>query len=166
MESGCWDGYFGYAWPMCARRSILHPLAPQPLAPKTKRKSPPYPFLLEALAGLEPEVKPMFSGFAIYHGDRLLMMLRESAKQVEDNGLWLVFSETADPDDAAHRREFPSLRRIALLGGVIRHWMLIPADGPNFETEALGACEWILRGDPRFGRVPESRKAKGRKAGS
>lgn len=137
---------------------------PEPLLPRAKRKSPPYPFLLEALASLEPEVKPMFSGYAVYHGDRLLLMLRESPKQPEDNGLWLVFAETADPADPAHRRDFPSLRRIALLGGAIAHWLLIPADSPTFETEALHACDLILRHDPRLGRIPESRKTKARKA--
>jgi len=129
---------------------------------KTKRKGPPYPFVLEALATLELEVKPMFSGFAVYHGDRLLMMLRESQKGPEDNGVWLVFSETSDPEDLRHWAEFPSLRKIALLGGAIGHWLLIPADSDGFESEAMHACELILRHDARLGRVPESRKAKGR----
>jgi hypothetical protein len=129
-----------------------------------RRKSPPYPFLLEALAPLDPEVKPMFSGFAVYHGNRLLCMLRESLKQPKDNGLWLVFSETANPADPAHRRDFPSLRKIALLGGAIAHWLLIPADSPAFETEALHACDLILRHDPRLGRIPESRKSESRKS--
>ena len=136
------------------------PRISRPPAPKPKRKSPPYPFLLEALASLEPEVKPMFSGFAVYHGNKLLLMLRESPRQPEDNGLWLVFSETANPSDPAHRRDFPSLRPIALLGGAIGHWLLIPADSPTFETESLHACDLILRHDPRLGRIPESRKPK------
>ena len=140
-----------------------HPHIPKPLAPKPKRKSPPYPFVLEALAPLEPEVKPMFSGFAVYIGDKIVLMLRDSLKQPRDNGLWLVFSETANPADPAHRRDFPSLRKIALLGDVIRHWLLIPSDSPTFETEALHACDLILRHDSRIGRIPESRKSKPRK---
>lgn len=142
-------------------------MAPRlPTAHKPRRKSPPYPFVLEALAPLEPEVKPMFSGYAVYVGDKIVLMLRDSPKGPKDNGLWLVLSETADPSDAAHRREFPSLRKIALLGDVIRHWLLIPADSPSFETEALHACELILKHDPRIGRIPESRKSKSRKAKS
>jgi hypothetical protein len=35
--------------------------------------------------------------------------------------------------------EFPSLRRIELLAGKIGHWRLIPADSPNFESEAQHA---------------------------
>src|SRR4051794_494575 len=90
----------------------------------TKRKSAPYPFIIEALAPLEPEVKPMFSGFAVYAGDKILVMLRDSPKHPEDNGLWLVFSETANLHDPTLVRDFPSLRLIDLLGGKIAHWKL------------------------------------------
>ncbi|WP_162601185.1 TfoX/Sxy family protein [Occallatibacter savannae] len=123
-----------------------------------KRKSPPYPFLIEALAPLDPEVRPMFSGFAIYADDKILAMLRDSPKHPEDNGVWLVFSETADPADPKTSRDFPSLRNINLLGGKITHWRLIPADSPAFESEALHACDLLLRRDARFGRIPKSRK--------
>lgn len=125
---------------------------------RTKRKSVPYPFIIEALASLEPEVKPMFSGFAVYSGDKILAMLRDSPKHPEDNGVWLVFSESANLDDPRLIREFPSLRLIELLGGKIAHWRLIPADSPTFESEALHACDLLLKHDARFGRVPESRK--------
>ena len=47
---------------------------------------------------------------------------------------------------------------IELLGGVIGHWLLIPSDGPDFEGEALHACELLLRRDPRLGRIPKSRR--------
>jgi hypothetical protein len=100
----------------------------------------------------------MFSGFAVYVGDKIVLMLRNSAKHPEDNGVWLVFSETANLADPGISRDFPSLRLIGLLGGKIAHWRLIPADSPTFESEALHACELLLKRDPRFGRVPQSRK--------
>jgi hypothetical protein len=125
---------------------------------KNKRKSAPYPFILEALAPLEPEVRPMFSGYAVYAGDRILAMLRDSAKHPKDNGVWLVFSEIANPDDPKTLREFPSLRLIDLLAGKIAHWRLIPADSSSFESEALHACDLLLERDARFGRVPQSRQ--------
>lgn len=127
---------------------------------KPKRKSAPYPFILEALTPLEPEVRPMFSGFAVYLGDKMVLMLRESPKQPEDNGVWLVFSEVAKLTDAGTRRDFPSLRTIELLGGKIDHWRLIPADSPTFESEALHACELLLKHDVRFGRIPQSRQTR------
>jgi hypothetical protein len=125
---------------------------------KHKRRSAPYPFIVEALAPLEPEVRPMFSGFAVYIGEKIMLMLRDSPKQPEDNGIWLVFSETANLADPGIRQDFPSLRLIKLLGGKIAHWRLIPADSATFESEALHACELLLKHDVRLGRIPQSRQ--------
>jgi hypothetical protein len=127
---------------------------------RPKRRSAPYPFLLEALAPLEPEVRPMFSGFAVYVGEKIVLMLRDSLKQPKDNGLWLVFSDTANLADPGIRQDFPSLRLIDLLGGKIGHWRLIPADSSTFESEALHACELLLKHDVRFGRIPQSRQTR------
>jgi hypothetical protein len=124
----------------------------------TPKQKPPFPFVLDALAPLHPEVRRMFSGFAVYIGDRIVCMLRDHAKSPRDNGVWLVLSERTDPADRTLRRDFPSLRRIELLGDEIHHWLLIPSDGPAFETEALHACDLVLRRDPRIGRVPQSRR--------
>lgn len=125
-----------------------------------KRKSAPYPFIVETLAPLEPEVRPMFSGFAVYVGEKIVFMLRDSPKQPEDNGVWLVFSETANLADPGIRRDFPSIRLIKLLSGKIGHWRLIPADSATFESEALHACELLLKHDVRFGRIPQSRQTR------
>lgn len=138
---------------MPARRGITGPAKP-------KRRSVPYPFIVEALAPLEPEVRPMFSGFAVYVGEKIVLMLRDSQKQPEDNGAWLVFSESADLADPRIRHDFPSLRLINLLGGKIAHWRLIPADSASFESEALHACELLLKHDVRFGRIPQSRQTR------
>lgn len=123
--------------------------------PKPK---PPYPFLLEALAPLHPEVRRMFSGFAVYIGDKIVCMLRDHLKSPQDNGVWLVLSENTAPGDRSLRRDFPSIRKIELLGGAIGHWLLIPSDGPDFESEAQRMCELLLRNDGRLGRIPKSRR--------
>ena len=138
---------------MPARRGI-------PLPAKPKRRSAPYPFIVEALAPLEPEVRPMFSDFAVYVREKIVLMLRDSPKHPEDNGVWLVFSETANPADPKIHKDFPSLRLIKLLGGKIAHWRLIPADSATFESEALHACELLLKHDVRFGRIPQSRQTR------
>jgi hypothetical protein len=62
--------------------------------------------------------------------------------------------------DPGIRQDFPSLRLIDLLVGKIPHWRLIPADSATFESEALHACELLLKHDLRFGRVPQSRQAR------
>ena len=128
---------------------------PRPAKPKQKA---PHAFVVDALMPLSPEVRRMFSGFAVYLGDRIVCMLRDHPKSPRDNGVWLVLSESADPADAEIRREFPSIRSIELLGDKIGHWLLIPSDSPGVEAEALHACDLMLRRDSRFGRVPKSRK--------
>jgi hypothetical protein len=100
----------------------------------------------------------MFSGFAVYLGDRIVFMLRDHDKSPQDNGVWLVLSDGTNPADPKLCREFPSIRTIELLGNKIRHWLLIPSDSPTFETEALHACDLLLQRDPRLGRIPESRR--------
>ena len=127
-----------------------------PRQPKPRKT--PYPFVLEALAPLTPEVRRMFSGFAVYVNNRIVCMLRDHPKSPQDNGLWLVLSESVDPSDPALRQEFRSLRSIQLLGDKIRHWLLIPGDGPDFEAEALHACDLLLNHDRRLGRIPKSRR--------
>lgn len=100
----------------------------------------------------------MFSGYAVYVGDRIVCMLRDHAKSPQDNGVWLVLSESVNPGDKALRQEFPSLRPIERLRGKISHWLVIPSDSPTFEEEALHACDRLLQHDSRFGRVPKSRR--------
>lgn len=119
---------------------------------------PPFPFVVDALAPLHPEVRRIFSGFGIYVGDKIVLMLRDRPTSPDDNGLWIVLSESVDPEDKQLRKEFPSLRKIGLLGGKIGHWLLIPSDGPNFESEALHACDLVLQRDTRVGRIPASRR--------
>jgi hypothetical protein len=128
---------------------------PRPAKPKQKT---PHAFVLEALMPLNPEVRRMFSGFAVYLGDRIVCMLRDHPKSPRDNGVWLVLSESANPTDPELHREFPSIRSIELLGNKIGHWLVIPSDSPGFEMEALHACDLLLRHDPRFGRIPKSRR--------
>jgi hypothetical protein len=126
--------------------------------PAKLKQKPPHAFVLEALAPLNPEVRRMFSGFAVYLGDRIVCMLREHEKSAKDNGVWLVLSDGTNPADPELRREFPSIRSIGLLGDKIRHWLLIPSDSLGFEMEALHACDLLLRHDPRLGRIPQSRR--------
>ncbi len=118
----------------------------------------PHPFILEAITSLNPEVRRLFSGFSVYAGNRLFMVLRDHAKCPEDNGMWLVLADGTDPADASLRRDLPSLRRLQTLGDKMPHWLLIPSDGADFERDALHACHLILRKDPRLGRIPQSRR--------
>jgi len=50
------------------------------------------------------------------------------------------------------------MRSIRVLGKKVTGWQVLPADAPDFETAAMRACELVLAGDSRIGKVPESRR--------
>ena len=129
------------------------------LFPIKRTKPVPYPFVLDAIAPLSPETRPMFGCLAVYVGDQIVLILREKQTGSADDGVWLA--TTTEHHDSL-RREFPNMRSIALLGREVTHWQLLPADAPDFEEAALRACELIIARDPRIGKVPKSR-AKGSK---
>jgi hypothetical protein len=56
------------------------------------------------------------------------------------------------------------MRSIRLLGKAVTGWQVLPADAHDFEEAALRACDLILAGDPRIGKVPASRRASSAKA--
>jgi hypothetical protein len=44
-------------------------------------------------------------------------------------------------------------------------WQILPVDAPDFEEAALRACQFIIAGDPRIGKVPASRRVSATPAG-
>jgi hypothetical protein len=136
----------------------------RPASPPCKSKPIPFSFLLEALAPLQPEVRPMFGGHCVYIGDKAVFMLRDKpitpGNPQPDNGVWLIFEDIFDTssDPAALHHQFPSLRAIQLLEGKIKHWLVLPTDAPDFESSTLHACDLLLAHDPRLGRIPASRR--------
>lgn len=122
-----------------------------------QRKPVPHQFVLDALAELEPYTRPMFGCLAIYVGDKIVLILRDRPNHPEDNGVWLA---TTREHHESLRREFPSMRTIGLLGEDVTNWQVLPASAPDFEQAALHACELVITGDPRIGKVPNSRRAK------
>jgi hypothetical protein len=99
----------------------------------------------------------MFGCLAVYVADRIVFVLRDKPEPQADNGVWLA---TTPEHHESLRREFPNMRSIEVLGKKVTGWQVLPADAPDFEEAALHACELVLAGDPRIGKVPGSRKAK------
>ena len=64
--------------------------ANEKLFPVKTRKPAPYAFVLDALSELPIETRSMFGCLAVYLGDKIVLMLREKQKQLEDNGVWLA----------------------------------------------------------------------------
>ncbi len=98
----------------------------------------------------------MFGCLAIYVQDKIVLILRDKREQTADNGVWLA---TTEEHHQSLRREFPNMRSIRVLGKKVTGWQVLPADAPDFEEAAQHACDLVLAGDPRIGKVPGSRRA-------
>lgn len=118
------------------------------------KKPIPHVFVLEELERLGVHTKAMFGCTAIYHDNRILLVLRERTSSVEDNGIWVAtYQEFHD----SLKKELPSLRSIRVFGPGETDWQVIPSESLEFESEAFKVCELILKGDHRIGRVPKSK---------
>ncbi len=123
------------------------------------KKGPPFAFVLDELAALDPHTRPMFGCTAVYVGERILLVLRERPTGPEDNGVWLA---TSREHHESLRGELPSLRSIGVLSAQgVTGWQCLPVDGHDFEDEVLRACALVHAGDPRIGKIPK-RKAPSR----
>jgi hypothetical protein len=49
------------------------------------------------------------------------------------------------------------MRSIQVLGKRVTGWQVLPVDAPDFESAALRACDLVLAGDPRIGKIPGAR---------
>jgi len=121
-----------------------------------KRKSVPHEFVLEALASLSPETRSMFGCLAVYVKDKIVCVLRDKCNETAgDDGMWLA---TTIEHHESLRQDFPNMRSIGVLGKKVTGWQVLASDTPDFEEAALRACEFIVAGDPRIGKVPASRR--------
>ena len=98
----------------------------------------------------------MFGCVAVYVEEKIVLILRDKPGAEADNGVWLA--TTAEHHESL-RREFPQMRSIGVLGKEVTGWQVLPADAADFEETALRACELVLQGDPRIGKVPRRRLA-------
>jgi hypothetical protein len=116
----------------------------------TSGSKKPFPFVLDELEPLRPVIKSMFGFTHVYLAERLLCSLRDSSKQTGTNGLWL-YTTTEEAESLA--REFPDLSRRQVWRSGKNAWIVLASRLENFEEYAFRACELILRGDRRIGRV-------------
>jgi len=114
-----------------------------------KRQSP-FQFVLEELLPIRPTINQMFGFTYVYFDDQLLLALRDSIKQPRCNGLWLY---TQAEHIASLRREFPLLPGHYFWKSGKNSWVILASKREDFEEYAFNACQLILRGDRRIGRV-------------
>jgi hypothetical protein len=145
---------------MTKRRHVSQEALDASLLPQ-HRKPIPHGFVLEAISTLSPYTRPMFGCLAIYVKDKIVLILRDKPKNTADNGVWLA---TTQEHHQSLRREFPNMRSIQIFGKPATDWQVLPVDAPDFESAALRACELVLAGDPRIGKIPGARASKPSKA--
>lgn len=117
--------------------------------PAVKRRDP-FPFVLEELESIRPTIKRMFGFTSVYLDDKLLCSLRDSAKQPGANGMWL-YTTTEHLESLG--REFPQLPKRQLWRSGKNAWVILASRLEDFEEYAFKACELILKGDQRIGRI-------------
>lgn len=118
------------------------------------RKLPPFSFVLDILAPLEPASRPMFGCTALYVGAKIVLVLRKRRDHPSMNGVWVA---TKEEFHESLRRQIPCLRSIPLLGKGVTQWQMIGEREAEFESSVLAACDLVLRRDPRVGTVPKAR---------
>ena len=116
------------------------------------QRQSPFQFVLDELLPVRPTVKRAFGFTYVYLGERLLLSLRRSERQPRFNGVWL-YTEAGHVESL--RAEFPLLPRRCFWKSRNSGagWVIIAAGLEDFEEYAFKACELILRGDRRVGRV-------------
>jgi len=117
----------------------------------------PFEFVLEELDRVHPRVRPMFGCYAIYVGEKLVLILRQRKDHTDDNGVWIAAKRE---DHESLKKEFPCMRSVRLLGTVETVWQNIPVDDERFEELVLKACGLIIKGDLRIGKIPKPKKKK------
>ena len=139
--------------PKPRRNTVFLPLEDTLLV--KQRKPAPHEFVLDAIAALSPRTRPMFGCLAVYVQNKIVLILRDKPDQTADNGVWLA---TTEEHHQSLRREFPTMRSIKVLGKKVTGWQVLPSDAEDFEEAALRACDLVLAGDPRIGKVPGARR--------
>ncbi|HLX83034.1 MAG TPA: hypothetical protein VKR59_04010 [Terriglobales bacterium] len=124
------------------------------------RKPVPHEFVLDALASLAPRTNPMFGCLAIYVGEKIVLILREKPKYPDDNGVWLA---TTVEHHQSLKQEFPNMRSVGIFGKAVTDWQVLPSTAHDFEEAALRACELVLAGDYRIGKIPNAGRTAKRK---
>jgi hypothetical protein len=104
----------------------------------------------------------MFGAFAVYVGEKIMLVLRNKDSHEEANGVWIATKSEYHP---SLKKIFPSMRSIYILSDskAETEWQMLPLDADDFESAAIKACELILRGDERIGRIPKPRKKTNRR---
>lgn len=110
----------------------------------------PFPFVLDELQPIRPTVKRAFGFTYVYLDGKLLCGLRDSEKLPSTNGLWLF---TTTEHVASLSRDFPDLPKRNFWRSGKKAWVILASRLEYFEEYAFKACELMVSGDRRIGRL-------------
>jgi hypothetical protein len=116
-----------------------------------------FSFVVEELDPLSPLIKPMFGCHSIYIGEKIVLFLRDVNKEPLENGVWVA---TTKEGYESLSKEFASMMPFNKPKPGKSPWFLLSPKAPDFEEAALKACEMILSGDSRIGRLMKQTKLK------
>jgi len=122
------------------------------------KRQVPFPFVLEELVSLRPTIKTLFGSTLVYLDDKLLFSMRNSVKHPGTNGIW-IYTTAEHLDSLA--KEFPQLPRRQLWRSRSNGWVVLASRLEDFEEYAFTACELVLKGDRRIGRVMRAAPGRG-----
>jgi len=123
------------------------------------KKNIPFDFVFDHLMPLDVSVKPTFGMWAIYAGEKILLILRQRQERPDENGVWVA---TTREHHKSLKSDLPSLRSIFAYHGSEKdtEWQLLPVDADDFEASVGKVCELIKNGDERIGKIPNARQSK------
>ena len=94
--------------------------------------------------------------------EKIVLILREKPKYPDDNGVWLATTVEHHPSLKRGVSQYAVHRD--LWEREVTDWQVLPSAAEDFEESALRACDLVLAGDPRIGKVPGARRASKSKA--
>ena len=99
----------------------------------------------------------MFGCRAVYVGEKIVLVFCNRPQLKKDLGIWVCIpSEHC----ASMKRDYPVLRGVSFFEDPNAAWQCLPEGSAEFESLALEFCALIRKGDPRIGRVPQSKRTK------
>ena len=116
-----------------------------------------FSFVVEELDPLLPVVAPMFGCHSVYIGEKIVLILRNVAKEPQLNGVWVAVTPEGYESLS---KEFAATMPFGKPKPGKAPWILLASGAPDFEAKAMKACELILSGDARIGRVTKQAKLK------
>jgi hypothetical protein len=118
-----------------------------------KQPNIPYEFIFEMFNPWKISVKPMFGCYGIYYAGKIVFLLRGREKDELLNGVWVACQSGTYFSLA---KDLPSLDpQLKLMKNKKANgdWLLIPSIVDHFEADVRKACELIVRGDERIGKI-------------